>query len=389
MLSLRLICIGVVVCASSALAQQAVVPPSELLARATAATSLPTVAMTIETIVEKSGEGVPTKRMFVAQYRRDGDRFDVITHSASDTDGVIAADPDDPANRTLLADSRFVVYRFLRGMAPSYLKTGPCDQACIGQSLTNDIVGGFLSGYLPGTEYSSVFNAAETDTVTIRSDALAGKTCLLVESQTKYGNIRIWLSEDDDLNPLKYSIERSATDHWNNVLVRDVVPDRPLARIVQEVENLDVREINDRKLVISGRYVHRLIYADGKVTEDITTCNRAKIDIEPDFAAMQAFELADVPDGTRVYTPEAGTSGVLYEWRGGTVIPAVSASVVNQIDATMQSLADGTAPVQPTLGTTDEGGFTVVIAVTVCAVTGIGLLVYAFSRGKRPGKSVN
>jgi hypothetical protein len=373
-------------CAVVAPGQQTQPSASEVLAEAIAATSLTKAAVTVEsTATEGSGAG-SAKQSLISDYRRDGDRFDVVSHEAREVEGHLEVGKDDPADRTVVADGRFVAYRLLPGVGPRFLKTGPSGEDGTRQWLANNSVGGFLSGYVDGLGYASVFSAIADGDVRMKNDVLNGQSCIAMEAQTKFGLIRIWLAQAGDFNPLRYVIERSANDYWNDKHVSDIDPTHPITSTSQDVTDLQIHEVANRKLVVSGSYRYRLSYADGKTAEYLYSSKRSKIDLDPNFATAGAFQFSDIPDGTRAYTPEAGTSGVIFEWRGGKIVPAISDGVVAQIDATATTLSDRSSAARPSLATSEPTSVLTILVVGSIAAIAVGVGVYfiMISRAAKP-----
>jgi hypothetical protein len=74
------------------------------------------------------------------------------------------------------------------------------------------------------------------------------------------------------------------------------------------------------------------------ISEGTMQLLRTFIDLNPDFAAVGAFE-PNLPEGTRVVVHES--PGVEFEWRDGRMVPYIDANAIATIDASVAALSDG------------------------------------------------
>jgi hypothetical protein len=333
---------------TSSIMGQTTLPTADVLLQKTRiATTLPTVALTMEMLTanEQTLKPIPTIR----KYCRDNDRYDHTVSLAKELGNQWVRDDDEPSERMVVRNGRWISYSFFPGLPPKVLHSGLCDDAWLAGSRVSEDWGSFFDGLISGTNNKSIFDLLAASSNKVTSVIFQGIPCYLIEGRTEFGTIKLWLSPELDFNPKGFAVERLSNDYWDTNRVGNIDPSSALASVTQELGQVQTAHIQGRIVAVAGRFRQRLVYRDGKIIERSWECRRTSIDLSPDFRAMNAFVVSDVPDGTPVRTGESGNSGIIYEWRGGKVVRAIDRSTVNQIDSTTGALGDGTSPLKPKL----------------------------------------
>jgi hypothetical protein len=205
-----------------------------------------------------------------------------------------------------------------------------------------------LDGYFPGDERSIAEVLGEvTSTLRIREalERVGEHDCYVIESQSKYGHIILWLDPEYEYSIVRAIVEKRGDDIWYGAKLSQVPELSEKLRAIAdptvllqkravrfELSDVAVKRIQGRWIPMACNYSRQIDYGEGRSSEDVVAMTRNAIEIAPQFAANEFRP--DFPDGMRVLKP--GMGQIRLEWRGGQVVPAVDEEIIQQIDRDVQ-----------------------------------------------------
>lgn len=261
-----------------------------------------------------------TLREFHFVHRRDGKRYEWIGESVVvDNNGVV--------NR---AGSHIIKSIFT---GEEYINViGPVDAAPWAASIQKDsydnelkdlyeapILGGPLNGNIFGNNHKSVAELLSDGNdlrLRGRQENINGIPCYVLEATTKYGKVTAWIAPEKGYNALKWVIEKSPKDFFDETLISS--SGFETESWIATLDSVDVQKIDDTFVPVTGYFTHKIRKSDGRVITFHFKYERSEIKLHPDFEAIGAF-VPDIPDGTRVDVKEA--PGIRYVWQNGKIVP--------------------------------------------------------------------
>lgn len=179
--------------------------------------------------------------------------------------------------------------------------------------------GGMLRGKLY-TQEDPIKSLRDAGTARYSEDQqVAGVLCQVVSGHTPVGQCTVWIDAKRGCVPLKIRVEKRAGDLW----FEKPVADRPLpagvtAAVELELTDIKVGTINGRHMIISATQTYNYIDDHGIPRWLKFTAERSNINLNPDFAALGAFQMTGVPEGHPVHNED--NPNLLYVWKNGQAV---------------------------------------------------------------------
>lgn len=297
-----------------------------------------------ETLIEGSNPG---HRRQKALYRRDSDRIDVIAQDCllgktgklgEDSQLAISDFPRESTieDKILINDKCYMrATKFPGGTAfgahiqyTNYKKN-------LDEYLTHAYYGNFLQGVIFfGGGIINIADILSSDKeATIDTEAIGDILCYVIKVNVPQGKVIAWIAPNQGYNLLKYIIQKSSGDIFNDKLLDDT----GMEESTVIVDSIKLEKIGDIFIPVSGRYTHRIIFEGGDTKTSIVKINRSDIQIRPDFETMDAFKI-DLPEGTPVKIQ--GVPGIIYKWQEGELIASVDKYAIEQIDKVTREIVE-------------------------------------------------
>jgi hypothetical protein len=184
---------------------------------------------------------------------------------------------------------------------------------------------GELDGYDVLTHPSKRLAAVlqEYHDLRILGEEMIGETlCKVISAKTPYGEYTLWLAENMGCLPLKWTHKAGPTDknsYSGGKTYAEV--DKDLLSTDRTIDNIVIQKFDQVFFPVRGQII--IIQRSIKYGEikDVFSITRDKIQLNPSFKE-EDFSI-DLPEGSRVIDNDR--SGVLYESRGGQIVPAAHA----------------------------------------------------------------
>ena len=199
-------------------------------------------------------------------------------------------------------------------------------------------LGGPMDGRVFGEGDNSVADlliAAEDLSVEAGLKDVNGVACYLVKGTTEYGMVKVWVAPEKGHVAMKYAIEKSAEDRFNDSFVKELnsgVPGSGISRWSTVLDSVDVSEVDGVFIPVSAHLCQTITLDTGRKVEFHYQCKREDIQLSPDFAALGAFQI-DLPNGTPVAIDEA--PAIRFLWQDGLPVVVVDSSVLDGIDESL------------------------------------------------------
>jgi hypothetical protein len=339
---------------NAAILQADALSPDELLRRCDNATKLSAVAMKLQTAITWNSDSKSTIHEIFLYRRNSRNWIDTTAYQAKPGDpGSI--DLDAAAERRLILENQVLSYHIPPHKRPIMFITSDSEIKEVARLRSIDMEsyerGEFLNGRISGLNGTTVFQALIGTGASVQDDKIGDLSCRRVDGKCRFGTISVWIVPSLGFNPVKYIVDRTGADSWNNGSLSELADDAHgnVTSARQELDSVNISQIDGRFLVTSGRMVRQFTYSKAKPLAETYLCERSDVGLHPDFDALRAFVIEDVRNGTKAFTEDSGKTGIIYEWRNGGIIPRIDRDLVNQIDATTQSLSDHSAGVDPKL----------------------------------------
>ncbi len=195
----------------------------------------------------------------------------------------------------------------------------------VNKLLDNSRYGGPLWGRIHGNNHKSVADLlAESADVHLRDqqENIGNVLCYVLEGANDYGKTTVWIAPDMGYSALKWSIEKTGDDLFDD---RSMLGDST----VEVFDSIKLQSINGVFVPIEGVFTQSGSSPDGQKYMTREYYRVSDIQLNPDFGALGAFKV-DLPNGTRVQVEEA--SGVRYIWRDGQIVPDVDGPTFEEIE---------------------------------------------------------
>lgn len=180
--------------------------------------------------------------------------------------------------------------------------------------------------------YEAVHDLLTPDVVKLREDSHNGRRSVVIEAQLPEGHIELWVAPDRGYTMQKYRLTKVAGEDLDSggsifqpetYFSRDADKTVPLKRLVIEgiVEEEQQHPFAEYVIPTQLKKITRFENEDGTVDhEEIFVNTISKIDFNPDFEALKAFEFS-VPNGTStIPTKKNGQRMVPLKWYDGEFV---------------------------------------------------------------------
>jgi hypothetical protein len=205
--------------------------------------------------------------------------------------------------------------------------------------LAGYVCAGPLEGYLPNVRpvgrIAEVLQLAD-DLRVSRGEVIAGTPCKKVEGRLAYGRITLWLAESKGCLPLKILHEMEPGDtipvfEDGKELEKPMGqvqlprPDRAsesytFSRQTYALDQVTIDQVGEAYIASGGRFTATSRTSYGWVGERLEKYTRSEIDLAPQLGP-DVFAI-NLPEGALLSNDDESQAGVMYEWRGGKIVPA-------------------------------------------------------------------
>jgi hypothetical protein len=186
-----------------------------------------------------------------------------------------------------------------------------------------------LWGRIFGNNHKNIADLlAESTDLIMREEDLEDIPCYVLEGITKYGKVTAWIAPQMGYSAQKWSIEKRSTDLFDD-------NPNPAALWIAAFDSVRFQEVNNKFIPTRGVFTLRITQKDGSEFSSRETYTTSDVQLNPDFAVMEAFKI-DLPNGTRVYSQEA--PGIRYKWKDGAVVSEVDGHTFEEIDKMIEDL---------------------------------------------------
>ncbi|MBN2180762.1 MAG: M20/M25/M40 family metallo-hydrolase [Sedimentisphaerales bacterium] len=173
-----------------------------------------------------------------------------------------------------------------------------------------------LKGKIDGNNHQSIYDLLKGATILKLYDEIAkmlGYDTYLIEAETKYGIVKAWISPDAGYNCLRWEIVKKQNQFYRDgTTTNDRFTKRTDAFIAEKVE-----QIYGKYVVTQAKFDNKVENGDTILGDYTYHYNLKKIDLNPDFEALSAFEIK-LPEGTIVR--DENNPEVRYKWTSGRLV---------------------------------------------------------------------
>lgn len=157
---------------------------------------------------------------------------------------------------------------------------------------------------------------------------------VLITGESKFGNVKLWLSPEKDFNAVKWSIEKSENHLFDNASLKD----GGLMKWEATFEATDFFHTDGKHIVKSGKMSLAITDSTSNKTTSVYTYKVSDLQLSPDFDALNAFTLKtfNLPSGSLVNSEI--TPGITYTWSGSELIANVDEFAIDIIEETVAVL---------------------------------------------------
>jgi len=295
--------------------------------------------MVIEGLQNPESPEVIIRKSFVC---RDADRWSTVIEDQYVFEN--AQKPSEIHHITVILDKHSIIYSS-EGDKP--VSTVIVDSNLeLGRVKTRAALGGGIiaEGYIlgdDGVRLPDILRSSLTLEVGNDRPEIDGHVTYVLESQGKNGKIKLWLDPNSGFHPRRIEVKKSGKDLLNGLPVSstrswaNIVPNKQLERYSVVIDSFKIEDINDVFVMTGANTIETKTYTDGYKVRVSYDFIRSKINLNPDFDALRAFEIK-VPDGTRVYVTEY--PGIRYVCQNGQIVPNVDKPSFEEIDKMIKEL---------------------------------------------------
>jgi hypothetical protein len=267
------------------------------------------------------GHGAETQRN-VTLVRRDGLRFDVAGDFSA-VDGKTGEPLESPRNHSFrqLSDGKLW---FSRNTNPGRKKLNGAKTADIRAYSTRAIESnqyGFgLDGHFPGNDgktLAEILLAAEQCQVAPRQ--IGDVECLEISATTAYGVVAVCLDPQRDSVLVAARVEKAPESRYEGATLGTHAWSTGVESWSAELSEVTVERVGDFWIPASGR-IDVKESKGGKANRYVARISRSRIDLAPDFAGSDAFQM-DFEEGARVTDWDLPERQIGYIWHHGELLP--------------------------------------------------------------------
>ncbi len=169
-------------------------------------------------------------------------------------------------------------------------------------------------------------------------ERLSGSLCHIVEAQTKYGTMTVWIAPEKGYNALKYIVRKRGQD----ILRDDIrIEDQGITEWAETVDAIDVQKIDGVFVPISGTLTGKAKATGAWQTTSHVSVKRSEVVLNPDLEALGAFQIS-FPEGTEVTHEDIG--GYVFRWTKGKFVPNMNDYLVKSLIGKTLPLLDDILP---------------------------------------------
>jgi len=269
--------------------------PDSLIAALESNYNLPKVyfnANTTESVVAPGAENAAAPQNYVQQVCRDGRKLDVRAEAVSG----LAANAATQYERLVMTPRARVAVRADESTSGAPVVEKPAGEA-VAKTVALDLLHGgeALDGYLAGDRepLPQVLRSAKSLNVRPEKEDVGGRECVVVEATSKHGHYTLWLDETEGTTLRKAEVIKNNGDQYRDLsrLGKLTVDGAPVARTRFTMDNVAVETIDGKSVPVSARMETTYTLADGRTQTIQREHTRTGMDLNPDFAALNAFNV--------------------------------------------------------------------------------------------------
>ena len=268
----------------------------------------------------------PTCMVRKTSVRRDGDRWDVV---AEDRHTFKSGEqPPTISHYGGILDERSISYESNGNKPPEVIdvdsdfKEGKAKaRACLG--------GGIIAeGYLledGGARLPDILRSSLSLVVRNDKPEIDGYPTYVLESRGENGETIMWLDPNSGFHPRRIESRKSGDDLLNGQPLassrpnNEIFPPEPLHEYSIVVESVKIDQIEGTFVITGADVTESWTFSSGQMVRISYDFKLSKIDMNPDFNALRAFEIK-VPDGTPAH--DLDFPGINFMVVGGKIVPA-------------------------------------------------------------------
>ncbi len=248
-------------------------------------------ANTTENVTPLNSEAAAQSQNYVQRYCRDGKKLDVSAGIAP----TLAADAAMQYERLVMTPTTRVALRSGQESDAAPVAKPAAEHEARAFALDLLHGGEALDGYLAGDLEPLPQVLREAKSVKVRPDTeVVGDTpCVVVEATSKHGRYTLWLDESDDATLRKAEVVKNNGDQYKALskLGKMTVDGAPVQRTQFTMDNVAVEKINGKSVPVSARLETTFTLTDGRTQTVSRNHTRSGLDLNPDFAAIGAFDV--------------------------------------------------------------------------------------------------
>jgi hypothetical protein len=276
------------------------------------------------------------------QLRRSGDsRLEAIYRIADRFPGGTRESSPKSYHHSLLDNGR-LLYLFNGGRSPRLtVFDGPEAQSEAAKMLSAIYEGNWKSG-LDDLYFDEILSL-HVDVVRLlpARETINGHSCMALEAKTPFGQYQLWIDPENGYQIRRAVVRKSAEDlSWMNrpfgykppkpkELEHFVVPVRKEGLFT--LDQVELADLGYGRFFLSSALASSVIrHEDGSAMTNTSRIRVRDLVLNPDFAAMGAFNTDFIPEGA--ITTLTVAPYLTYEWRDGNVVPRVDREQLKQMD---------------------------------------------------------
>lgn len=259
--------------------------------------------------------------------RRDGDRWDAIVEDRYSFPPNLLK-PDEVSRSGSIVDY-YSAYWATDHNEPVEMVYVDYDLAK-GRAKTRAALGGGIvtEGWLPGNGGVQLPDILRSSALNVRNDrpVIDGYPTIVLESQGKTGKTTLWLDPESGFHPRRIEVHKSGEDLLDGQSLSSaepskgnaIFPRKPLSGYSFVVESANIEKIAGVFVTTAAKVAETWAFCDAPPVCISYDFRRSKINLNPDFSALKAFEIK-VPDGTPAYNLAFQADNFMVV--GGRVVP--------------------------------------------------------------------
>ena len=225
-----------------------------------------------------------------------------------------------------------VAHEYLSGDRTNYIMRSPVQTQRYAADPTL-----LMTSYFPGTEAIGYFNGDQRRIdkkltgayLSVRNgmERIGDLPCYVVEGRTRFGRITAWFAPAKGYALAKYTVDLTSNDisYDNLTLARAYKIDGTTQRWEIMIEKFT--EANGVWLPVKANVSMQTSFPQGDFRKTSRTIQMDSWSINPDFEAIHAFELKEIPDDSIWQYADDYTRQ--YRWNGGNLTPVTKARQSN------------------------------------------------------------